>query len=786
MKKTIRNGFVLGCVLLLIGILGYGIVASIRTSDGKNEEETKLVERTAADDEVTTVEEAAAGGPAIPDDPAPDYVGFVDVGFRIGNGENQRTVKLYLNGKEGYVFLPSYAKLSKLAAEFDEQAFSVSIDGRGIGSGETIADIRADETYDMSITVKAGNAADGGVEAQDGKKTNAVLAVMQGGDAVAETETPQVKTYDMYELTFMKSANLPALYIDTADGTMDYLNQDKANEEPGDMLCLTENGELDSYGAIRKIHGRGNYSWNASQKGYTFHTQNAVDLLGMGEATKWKITANAYDPTKIRNALALSLAKDIGMKYAVDYEFVDVWLNGEYNGNYMLNEAIEVAPNRVELTDGDYLLEVTNDMMAGMVYFSWDYGLPCDILFPKDASRDQIKEMRHQMDDVFHRLKECRTKKRYNRLKEEIDIDSFAKMYLVNMVTNEPDSNAASTFYYSKEDKIYSGPAWDFDHGLNNLIVRYGVCPEFNTYSNGPSEWLMDSQEYRGIVCGIYDEHEQAIENVKRNVDILGEKICRSILMSKILYPLSPLPDSDFGDYEENIDFLREMVNCRTQLLEDTVHNPNNYCRISILDRWYWLKKGELLPEDFLENICKLWQWDYLAYANGTRLIPDRPITTDLVLTGVPIETTPTETPANETTPTDSSITDTTTTPQEKGDFIMTLLGILLLITPGVISLLVSGDYTIRERGDIPALVGHYLMFEFLTIMLSYGVITMLKGSVTISLSGITHGETYTIFHSNVVFLLSTLFLTISVTLGIFARLFKQGERFLKHMKDAG
>ena len=230
-----------------------------------------------------------------PQDTVYIFWAVVDVGFRIGNGENQRTVKLYLNGKEGYVFLPSYAKLSKLTAEFDEQAFSVSIDGRGIGSGETIADIRADETYDMSITVKAGNAADGGAEAQDGKKTNAVLAVMQGGDAVAETETPQVKTYDMYELTFMKSANRPALYIDTADGTMDYLNQDKANEEPGDMLCLTENGELDSYGAIRKIHGRGNSSWGNIQKGYTFHMEKMSSPLGMQSAKKWLLIANGYD-----------------------------------------------------------------------------------------------------------------------------------------------------------------------------------------------------------------------------------------------------------------------------------------------------------------------------------------------------------------------------------------------------------------------------------------------------------------------------------------------------------
>lgn len=767
MKKIIRNGFVAVCVLVLVGILGYGMLASIKNSNSQNQEETILVERDATDDTATTVEEAAAGGPAIPDDPAPDYVGFADIGFHIGNGETQRTVKLYLNGKEGYVFLPSYAKLPKLTAEFDEQIFGLSIDGHDIKNGESFENIRADETYDMAIVVKADN--------------------------------PQVKTYDMYELTFMKSANLPALYIDTADGTMDYLNQDKANEEPGDMLCLTEDGMLDSVGAIRKIHGRGSTSWGNAQKGYTFHTTQATSPLQMKNAKKWCLIANSYDATKLRNPIAYSLAQDLELPYAIDYRYTDVWFNGEYNGNYILCEAIEVQKNRINPSDVDVLMKVDRTA-PDSVYFTWDYYGTLEILYPKAPTKSFLEKTRHRINYIFEKIKSCKTKTDFERLEKMIDIDSFAKMYLIYAMTNETDSNYLSTFYYYKEDegKLYSGPAWDFDLGYGSEQDNRGRYVEYNSYPNGPSEDLIYNPEFANRLREILTEKENAIDNMLTNISAFSEKIHASVLMTRQRFGnQSGGWMVEMGVPEANLYYLQDYTSKRIALMKDTVFHPERYHRILIGNRIYWLKDGNKIPEDFENFVCNVNGWEHFTYVSGLSFLRDQPIKWDMELSGNPIATAPAEPQATEpesadtvtdtATATPETATTTATTTQEKGDPIMTLLGILLLITPGVISLLASGNYQIQKRSDIPTLAAHYLLYEFLTIMLSYGVITLLKGSVTISFAGISRGETYTIFHSNVVFLLSVLFLFVSTAIGVLARLFKQRVVFfgaaIKHLK---
>ena len=761
-KKIVKRGFVWLCVLAVVGMVGWHLFG-VTAEDGAVEKDNAagvLVEKqedTASGDGVSV--EQSSDGAVIPDEPAPDYAGFCDVEFVIANGERQRAVKLYLNGKEAFVFLPSYADLSDVSIRFSEEIASLSIDGKEIKSGQTLGNIHTDELYDFSVELDEARS-EKGMEAQD-------------ADAEA---VPTIRTYDMYQLTFMQSENLPALYIDTANGTMDYLNQDKSHWEPGEMVCLAEDGKVDSEGAIRKIHGRGNYSWSASQKGYTFSMQNRTNMIGMGAAYKWKIIANAYDPTKIRNALAFTFSKDIGLPFAVDFEFVDVYLNGNYNGNYMLCEAIEVENNRVELDDGDFLVEVTNDFTDNVTVFNWDYGLPCDVIFPEAASEDKLKEIRHMMNESFQKLNNSDDGEVYKKLQEKLDVDSFAKMFLINMVTNELDNNAASTFYYSKHGKLYSGPAWDFDHAYNNLIIWFGICPEYNTYGNGPSEWLLTNDEYAEQVREIYDENISAFENVVKNVDAFSDKIEHSLLMTKVMYPLSPTPDSDFGNYDENKSFLKEMVVRRVEIVNDAVHNLDSYCKVTINGKWYWLKRGGTLPKEFLDFLCKQQNWSGLQYANGTPFQPKRPIDYELVLTGVPIETPPVveeskteDTELLKEQPIAAAIPETTISGQieEKGDIIMALLGIILLATPGAISLLVSGGLKAVNRAKIPEIVLSYLVFEFLTILISYGIITMLKGSVTISFAGISRGENYTIFHSNVVFLMATLFLVSSVALGL-------------------
>lgn len=73
----------------------------------------------------------------------------------------------------------------------------------------------------------------------------------------------------------------------------------------------------------------------------------------MASHRTWVPLANHADPLLMRNRLTYDLAADFGLAYSPESRFVDLVVNGEYLGNYLLGEKIEVGTNRVDLaTDG--------------------------------------------------------------------------------------------------------------------------------------------------------------------------------------------------------------------------------------------------------------------------------------------------------------------------------------------------------------------------------------------------------------------------------------------------
>ena len=471
--------------------------------------------------------------------------------------------------------------------------------------------------------------------------------------------------------------------------------------------------------------------------------------------------------------------RDLGLQYAIDYEFCDVYFNNQYNGNYILCEAIEIANNRIDPDRVDSLIKI--DRIADdSNWFSWDYG-SAEILYPQNTSDEFYYNIRKKMNYAFTKIKACKNRVDYEKIKEIIDIDSFAKMYLINEVIDELDNNYLSTFYYynESENKIYAGPGWDMDKGFGNELVNRGRYYDFNSYADGPPEFLMEADGFNEDVLLVMLEHEEAFDNILKNIDIYSKMISKSHRMSKIRFPFQADGCADYGNDEYNIQYLKDVAYNRIKLIKDTVRNPRNYHRIrfngSVV---YWLKAGETIPDKIIDYACERFGWQYVIYVNGGRFLPENIITTDLSLTGKPI--------ASETADLSTEIEDSETEPSstdeqpaavsttviqeqstEKGDIIMALLGIILLATPGIISLMICGDLRDIKKSKIPGLIAEYLVFEFLTFLISYGIITILKGSVTISFAGISRGETYTIFHSNVVFLMAALFLTSSVALGL-------------------
>jgi hypothetical protein len=132
-------------------------------------------------------------------------------------------------------------------------------------------------------------------------------------------------------------------------------------------------------GAQADVKVRGNWTTTYDKKPLRirFNEKQSMGDLNDGNAFRnWVLLAEYKDASMLRNKTALSMAREIcesdGM-YASDAELVEVDINGEYWGVYLLAELQQVNENRVNINDPEkdyqgtdigYFLEYDNNYYA--------------------------------------------------------------------------------------------------------------------------------------------------------------------------------------------------------------------------------------------------------------------------------------------------------------------------------------------------------------------------------------------------------------------------------------
>lgn len=541
-----------------------------------------------------------------------DFEGFLDIYAVIGGGTGGRGHKLYVQQDTCCFFLPSYAMEGHVTWQFDEETYEITVDGKKITDGD-ILEMPEEEQF---ITVRQA----------------------ESGQAVE------------YKLKVMQSECIPAVYVDTDSHSMQYLEQDKEHEEMGQFRCITDTGEVDSEGGLDKISGRGYSSFSAGKKSYTITFENPQDVIQMGSAGKWVLQANAYDLTRMRNKTVYDLAKDMGVPYAVDSAYVDVYFNGEYAGNYLLCEKIEVAPNRIDIGDG-YLLE---GIFAGRseedISFIQGKAGWYEVKNPQEVTEEELAFLQTYMDDIVEMIEECDTEEEYKKLQQYIDIDSFAQMYILDELTNEPDLNRASTFYFIMDEgegrKLYAGPVWDYDRSLGNVE---GARYEYLTcLSPGLGEKLFACAYFRQDVTERFASLYEPVITQYLN-DIIRryyETICASIRMDEIRWD-SPKNNSytnfnaEYISFEDAVEYMTYYLNVRYQLVRGYLYEPEQYHQIEFVNtasrleydsRRYWVRDGEKIPDEVLAYLRENFECDGWSYEDGRHCQVNRPIFGDMKL----------------------------------------------------------------------------------------------------------------------------------------------------------
>ena len=111
---------------------------------------------------------------------------------------------------------------------------------------------------------------------------------------------------------------------------------DKETVKASGGLCTTIKGSTVSDALdLSQVKGRGNSSWEASallfgKYAFNMKLSSATSLFGLPKSKSFCLLANNMDDALMRNAYVYQLAKDIGLYDSPEFEFVDIYDNGEY------------------------------------------------------------------------------------------------------------------------------------------------------------------------------------------------------------------------------------------------------------------------------------------------------------------------------------------------------------------------------------------------------------------------------------------------------------------------
>lgn len=143
-------------------------------------------------------------------------------------------------------------------------------------------------------------------------------------------------------------SKLPVLYIDTDDGKP---ITSKENYLTANLRIQGNTDFEQQYLGTSEIRGRGTTSWEQyPQKPYKLKLDKKTNLFGFGKSKHWVLVPNFNDKSCMRNLIASELARQLGAM-GMNMTWVDVVLNGEVKGCYMLSQHIRVDRNSVDIFD---------------------------------------------------------------------------------------------------------------------------------------------------------------------------------------------------------------------------------------------------------------------------------------------------------------------------------------------------------------------------------------------------------------------------------------------------
>tara|TARA_Y100001935_G_scaffold113974_1_gene94474 strand:- start:134 stop:1465 length:1332 start_codon:yes stop_codon:yes gene_type:complete len=370
--------------------------------------------------------------------------------------------------------------------------------------------------------------------------------------------------------------------------------------------------DFNDYNGRITIEKRGNSSQEQEKPPYRFETidddgeNNNVKLLGLPEENDWILYAPWSDKSLMRNVLIYSLSNDMG-RYAPRSEFVELYLNNEYRGVYVLMEKIKRDKNRVAISSldpnsnfgdnltGGYILKFdwaeTGDNNGG--FFSLIDGMRYNYHYPKP---DEISsEQESYIQSYINSYENIMNSNKYNSeqgYSKFIDIGSFVDFIILQEISRNVDAYGLSTYIYKDKESINNmltaGPIWDFNHGFGNCDYYkawetdgWNISYTYEDMDQRAFWWLKlwNDDNFKEMVKDRYKVLRRSIlstTNINTKVDQYVSELGNSVNKNFTKWPILGeyiWPNKEvFDTYQEEIIYLKSWINNRLTWMDSELN----------------------------------------------------------------------------------------------------------------------------------------------------------------------------------------------------------------------
>lgn len=322
--------------------------------------------------------------------------------------------------------------------------------------------------------------------------------------------------------------------IELYGGTLEDIQESQDNILPGKIAVYGADGFKWYDGDLERFKGRGNNSWYCPKKGYGITLAKAENILSLGKAKGFVLTPTYRDASLLNFKIAYDLAKEVDCQYAHNADYVELYVNYEYLGVYILTEQNEINKDRYNITNleeltqavntewlwdypfanewgmdgerevevkgywlmennpanitGGYLLELdqADKVEKSPSRFRTERGTPVGVRDPAYASKEQvyyISDYFQDFEDALYAEDGYNAKGKYYL--DYIDLDSFVKTWLMNELTMDT-SVYSSQFFWKDSDaigdgRLHAGCVWDMEHSFVeanrsvDYLVNHGI-----------------------------------------------------------------------------------------------------------------------------------------------------------------------------------------------------------------------------------------------------------------------------------------------------------------------